>query len=85
MTLVLAPHVTIAEVPEGAVLLDETTGRYWQLNDTGALALRRMLDGQSAEDAVAALRREYPDAGEQVAHDVRALLTALRTAKLVVA
>ncbi len=82
MTFALAPHVTATPTEHGMVLLDERTGRYWQLNDTGATVLRCLLDGGSVESAVTALRIRFPDAGDQLTQDVTALVEALRTAKV---
>ena len=82
MTFALAPHVTATPTELGMVLLDERTGRYWQLNDTGATVLRCLLDGGSVESAVTALRIRFPDAGDQLTQDVTALVEALRTAKV---
>ncbi|MFI1015791.1 PqqD family peptide modification chaperone [Streptomyces sp. NPDC020965] len=38
------------------VLLDERSGRDWQLNPTGALILRTLLDGNTADDVVRRLQ-----------------------------
>lgn len=44
MTLALTPDVTLTDVENGLVLLDQRNGRYWHLNGTGATALRMLLD-----------------------------------------
>ncbi|MGW1992104.1 lasso peptide biosynthesis PqqD family chaperone [Embleya sp. NPDC001921] len=85
MTITLAPDVTATEVPDGLVLLDQRKGRYWQLNATGARALRLLLDGHTADDAAARLARTSPAAAARAHHDVRNLLRALCNARLVVA
>ncbi|MDQ4031590.1 MAG: lasso peptide biosynthesis PqqD family chaperone [Actinomycetota bacterium] len=82
MTFSLAPHVTTTRTEHGVVLLDERTGRYWQMNGTGALVLRSLIDGKTLESVVADLRDRYPAASEQAGRDVETLLDALRTAKL---
>ncbi|MEV5627698.1 PqqD family peptide modification chaperone [Streptomyces sp. NPDC052507] len=44
-TLALAPTVHATATETGMVLLDEQSGRYWQLNPSGAFILRALLDG----------------------------------------
>lgn len=46
MSLSLADGVSIAETDDGAVLLDERTGRYWRLNGSGARLLQALLAGR---------------------------------------
>ncbi|MGP4110156.1 lasso peptide biosynthesis PqqD family chaperone [Streptomyces sp. 4N509B] len=55
MTLALGPDVVTTDVDDGLVLLDQRSGRYWQLNRTGAVALRRLLDGASLDEVAVAL------------------------------
>ncbi|MFD5030741.1 lasso peptide biosynthesis PqqD family chaperone [Streptomyces sp. NPDC058220] len=83
MTFALAPHVTITGTDHGMVLLNERTGRYWQMNDTGALVLRCLLDGGTVESAVAALRERFPDAAQNTTGDVERVIAALCAAKVV--
>ena len=45
MTLKLRDGVSVADTDYGMALLDEDSGQYWNLNPTGALALRMLLDG----------------------------------------
>ncbi|WTW32198.1 lasso peptide biosynthesis PqqD family chaperone [Streptomyces purpurascens] len=55
----LRPDVTACATGDGMVLLDERTGRYWQLNSTGALAVTALLDGAApgqVADRLAATR-----------------------------
>jgi hypothetical protein len=82
MTFSLAPHVTTTETEHGVVLLDERTGRYWQMNGTGTLVLRSLIEGKTVESVVADLRDRHFVADEQIGRDVEALLDALATAKL---
>ncbi|WP_020670106.1 lasso peptide biosynthesis PqqD family chaperone [Amycolatopsis nigrescens] len=81
----LHEHVSIAETEDNVVLLDERAGQYWQLNPTGALALRTVLDGGTTEQAVLALTEQYEIDADRAAEDVTALLTSLRDAGLVIA
>lgn len=48
-----------ADTGDGAVLLNQRTGHYWQLNHTGADSLRRLLAGQSVHDAAHDYAAEY--------------------------
>ncbi|MFE5598195.1 lasso peptide biosynthesis PqqD family chaperone [Streptomyces coelicoflavus] len=84
MTYILEPDVTATDVEDGVVLLDQRTGRYWQLNRSGAATLRLLLDGNSAEEAARELTRNRPEAAERARTDVRALLASLVKARLVV-
>lgn len=84
MILSLSRDVIVTETEIGMVLLDERAGRYWQLNPTGADALRLLLAGKSTEDAAVALSRPPASTSEQVAADVTALVGALSKAGLVV-
>jgi hypothetical protein len=82
----LAANVVLAEAEHGAVLLNERTGQYWLMNDTGAMALRCLLAGGSFEQAVAQLCENYRNADRsRTEHDTRKLLDKLQHAGLVVA
>ena len=45
MTLKLRDGVSAADTDYGITLLDEDSGQYWNLNPTGALVLRTLLEG----------------------------------------
>ncbi|MGH4010111.1 MAG: lasso peptide biosynthesis PqqD family chaperone [Pseudonocardiaceae bacterium] len=83
MTLHLRADVSTADTDDGVVLLDERAGRYWQLNPTGALVLRLLLDGVSPYQVAQTLADRYAVSTAQAAADVAALLERLRTAGLV--
>ncbi|GLZ37032.1 lasso peptide biosynthesis PqqD family chaperone [Actinokineospora sp. NBRC 105648] len=85
MTLALRNEVTITAVDDGAVLLDQRDGSYWQLNRTGAASLRLLLEGTSPERTAALLTERHPESADRALGDVRGLLDALRAAGLVVA
>ncbi|KOT90416.1 hypothetical protein ADK86_26215 [Streptomyces sp. NRRL F-5755] len=65
------------------VLLDRSSGKYWQLNATGALVLRTLLEGATSEKAVHDLAERYPAAAHRAADDVDLLIGRLRTAGLI--
>ncbi len=62
MTLALKPDVTATDTEDGLVLLDQRSGRYWQLNRSGATTLRLLLDGHTPEETADRLTRQHPDA-----------------------
>ncbi|AOS62357.1 lasso peptide biosynthesis PqqD family chaperone [Actinoalloteichus hymeniacidonis] len=83
MTFTLAPDVSLTDVGDSMVLLDEKGGRYWQLNATGAMVLRRLLAGAQVAEIVETLSERHPAAADRVASDVEAIIEALRAAKVV--
>ncbi|MER7922642.1 lasso peptide biosynthesis PqqD family chaperone [Streptomyces sp. NPDC096057] len=83
MTLALKPDVTVTDTEDGLVLLDQRSGRYWQLNRSGATTLRLLLDGRTPEETADWLTRHHPDAAGRALTDVRTLLAALDRARLV--
>ncbi len=83
MPLRLRPDIATTDTDDGLVLLDERTGRYWQLNPTGAHVLHALLQGQHRADIARDLVTRYRIDAEQAAHDITALADQLSTAKLV--
>lgn len=80
--LKLRKNVLDAKTDDGLALLDSDTGRYFDLNPTGALVLRVLLDGGSPADAARALATEYDIDLSTATRDVDDLLAELRTAHL---
>jgi hypothetical protein len=66
-----------AETGDGAVLLNQRNGHYWQLNHTGVDALRRLLAGQSADDAAKDYAAEYDIEPSQAHQDITAMTDQL--------
>jgi hypothetical protein len=83
MTFTLRERVSAADTDYGIVLLDEDSGEYWNLNPTGALVVRTLLDGGSVADAVHQLTERYAAEPEAAQQDVDDLVAGLRTAGLV--
>jgi hypothetical protein len=83
MTLRLRDGVSSADTDYGIVLLDEDSGRYWNLNPTAALALRTLLEGGTPAEAVRRLIERYAVAASAADRDVRALVHELHSAGLV--
>ncbi|WP_238014365.1 lasso peptide biosynthesis PqqD family chaperone [Dactylosporangium sp. AC04546] len=82
MALVLAPDVTTTAVEDGLVLLDQRSGRYWQLNGSGALTLRRLLDGAAPADVADELAGDAGEVRARALGDVETLVAALCRAGL---
>lgn len=83
MTLKLRDGVSTADTDYGIALLDEDSGEYWNLNPTGALVLRTLLEGGTSTEAVQALVERYDVDTDSASQDVQDLLGGLRSAGLV--
>ena len=83
MTVQLRADVSTADTDDGVILLDERAGRYWQLNSSGAVVLRLLLDGAAHHQIAQTLADRHPVHIEQAAADISALLERLHTAGLV--
>ncbi|MGH3569414.1 MAG: lasso peptide biosynthesis PqqD family chaperone [Pseudonocardia sp.] len=84
MSLRLHYDVSTATTVDGIVLLNERSGRYWQLNQSGSATLRSLLNGDSPATAAQNLAATYDISLARAAADVDALVAALRTAALVI-
>jgi len=80
----LRAGVSTAETDAGLTVLDEDSGEYFNLNPTGALVLRVLLDGGTADGAVERLMAAYDVDRDTAGADVRDLLSAFEQARLVV-
>jgi hypothetical protein len=80
----LRTGVSTAETDVGLTLLDEDSSEYFNLNPTGALVLRVLLGGGTLDDAVERLMATYDVDRETAEADVRDLVSALESARLVV-
>ncbi|MFD6066258.1 MULTISPECIES: lasso peptide biosynthesis PqqD family chaperone [Amycolatopsis] len=83
MSLAFRPNVSIVDTDYGSVLLDERKGRYFQLNPSGRIVVRTLLEGGDSEEAAGALIEEYDVSRERAEQDVTALVEGLRAAGLV--
>ena len=83
MTLNLRDGVSTADTDYGIALLDEDSGEYWNLNPTGALVLRTLLEGGTSTDAAQALAETYDVDAGSASRDVQDLLGGLHSAGLV--
>jgi Coenzyme PQQ synthesis protein D (PqqD) len=83
MTLKLRKGVSTAETDYGTTLLDEDSGQYWNLNPTGVLVLRTLLEGGTPAQAVQELTSQYAVDAEAASRDVENLVGGLHSAGLV--
>lgn len=83
MRLQFRSDVSTADTEYGTVPLDERSGRYWQLNATGALVVRKLIAGGTESEAITALVEEFEVDESQAREDVVTLLAGLRSAGLV--
>ncbi|HEY2957764.1 MAG TPA: lasso peptide biosynthesis PqqD family chaperone [Actinomycetota bacterium] len=83
MTLKLRDGVSAAETDYGITLLDEVSGQYWNLNPTGVLILRTLLDGGTPAQAVQELTAQYAVDAQTANRDVEDLVGGLHAAGLV--
>ncbi|MCP2166320.1 lasso peptide biosynthesis PqqD family chaperone [Goodfellowiella coeruleoviolacea] len=84
MPLRLHPDVTITDTADGTVLLHGRTGRYYQLNPTGAAVLHRLVAGEEPDRIAHRLAEHHRIDPDQAHRDVTAVLTQLLAATLVV-
>lgn len=83
MGVQLAKYVITTRTDDGMVLLDQRSGRCWQLNESGALALGKLLGGAAAEEAAQALAAEYEVRSDRARKDVLALVASLQAGRLI--
>jgi hypothetical protein len=83
MTLRLVDDVSTADTDGGLVLLNQSTGRYFQLNATGSLIVKALVDGADPAELVDRLSTARGPSAEQVAADIDRLLEQLRDKGLV--
>ncbi|MEU3960359.1 lasso peptide biosynthesis PqqD family chaperone [Streptomyces buecherae] len=82
MALTFGPDVSTAETDYGTVLLDERAGTYWELNPTGTLVVRTLMEGGDEADAVTAVTTAFDVDPDQARRDVDALVRELRASGL---
>ncbi|WP_424869345.1 lasso peptide biosynthesis PqqD family chaperone [Streptomyces sp. SAI-229] len=75
--------MSTTETEYGLVVLDERTGRYWQLSSSAALVMSALARGDSVDVAVTALTDRYEVDAERARKDIDTLIGSLRSAGLV--
>ncbi len=83
MAFRLRDGVSAADTDYGTALLDTDNGEYWNLNPTGALVLRTLLDGGTPRQAAKALTEQYAVDADAAGQDVEDLVGGLHAAGLV--
>ncbi|GAA1028856.1 MULTISPECIES: lasso peptide biosynthesis PqqD family chaperone [Amycolatopsis] len=79
----LHPDTALTDTPDGSVLLNRRTGRYWQVNRTGTHTLDRLLAGESADRIAADLAARYDIDAARVRADIAKMTDNLVAAGLV--
>ena len=77
------PEVACTETDYGIVLLDKRSGKYWNLNTTGALVWRSILETGGLDHAVSTLLRDYNVEHETVIADVHNVAAKLTEAGVI--
>ncbi|MFE7311561.1 lasso peptide biosynthesis PqqD family chaperone [Streptomyces sp. NPDC057555] len=83
MTFRLAAHTVATDTHDGAVLLCQRTGHYWQLNATGAYALQRLLAGRTTSQVAEEFATHFGVTQAQAQEDIRAMTERLQESGLV--
>lgn len=66
-------RVVVTRHPHGLTLLDMKSGKYWQLNATGAVVYEKLRAGQSVAETAAELVDRFDVPLDTAERDVRAL------------
>ncbi|MFE9585111.1 lasso peptide biosynthesis PqqD family chaperone [Streptomyces microflavus] len=75
--------MSIVETADGAVLLHQRTGLYWQLNSVGLHVVQGLVRGGSVEQVAEDLSRRYEVQMEQAEADIASVLQQLSEADLI--
>lgn len=78
----LRNDIATTATDDGLVLLDERTGRYWQLNSTGAYVMHALAEGHCPDHIAQHLATCYHIGFPEAKSDVIALIDRLSAAKL---
>jgi hypothetical protein len=73
----LRAGITVTSTDFGGVLLDERSGTYWQLNDSGTLVVSALAEGLDAAAVVDRLVATFDVGREQAETDVAGLTRQL--------
>jgi hypothetical protein len=79
----LRAEVSTVAVEDGMVLLDERTGRYYQVNGSGALVLSTLIEGGGRQEAADALVARYAVEPDRALSDAGTIIDRLRATGLV--
>ncbi|WP_197523418.1 lasso peptide biosynthesis PqqD family chaperone [Actinokineospora pegani] len=84
MAIRLHERFTVAPTEYGSVLLDRSSGRYFQLSRTATVVVDELVEGRTVEETVGVLHARYGVDPQVAARDVAALLARLRDDSVVV-
>jgi len=79
----LRQGVALTSTEYGAVLLDERSGTYWQLNECGAVVVTALAEGRGQETAVERLLEEFDVERAEAEADVAELTRRLIEAEII--
>lgn len=79
----LRQGVALTSTEYGAVLLDERSGSYWQLNECGAIVVNALAEGRGQEAAVERLLEEFDVERAEAEADVAELTRQLVEAEII--
>lgn len=79
----LHKNVSTTTTEYGMVLLDESTGRYWQLSHLAALIVEQLDRGEGIDDTVELITGRFDVETDKARHDVDVFVGKLRSAGLV--
>ncbi|MER7109785.1 lasso peptide biosynthesis PqqD family chaperone [Streptomyces sp. NPDC000229] len=82
MALRFGADVSTTETRYGTVLLDQRSGHYWELNPTGTLIVRVLMEGGDEAAAADALVDAYDIDRPRAEQDVALLVAELRSSGL---
>jgi len=83
MTVRLKTDISICPTDHSAVVLNERTGQYWQLNETGANILGALLNGAAAEATADRIASVRPVTRERALAAVATLVGAITLSRVV--
>ena len=79
----LTPSVYISVVGDDAVALDSDAGIYFSLNSTAHAFVARLCEGESFDEAMESIEREYNIGSSDVRSEFQLLLESLLEKKLI--
>jgi hypothetical protein len=83
MTVRLKADVSRCDTDHSVVVLNERTGQYWQLNETGAGVLTAALNGATSAEIANRFASVRPVRQDRALADVQSLLDNLAAADLI--
>ncbi|WP_218134985.1 lasso peptide biosynthesis PqqD family chaperone [Amycolatopsis xylanica] len=79
----LHADVSTAVTDYGTIMLDERSGRYWQLSPVGALVVEFLSEGKGIDDAIGSIVERFDVDESRARSDVNAFIGKLRSTGLV--